>query len=75
MEANEMNDEPDHDECEHMHSWSITARLAALAPEICAGAPPELASLIAEARGLHPRMVRGEHEGDDGKESQPPQPR
>ena len=75
METDEMDDEQDHDECEHMHSWSITARLAALQPEICAGAPPELASLIAEARGLHPLMVRSVHESDDGHEAQSPQPR
>lgn len=72
MEANEMDDGPDHDDCEHMHSWSITARLAALSPEICAGAPAELASLIAEARALHPLMVRGEHERDEGDEAQTP---
>lgn len=38
------------------HAWSLTARLAAL-PVSTVGLPPEVATLIEEARSLHPTMA------------------
>ncbi len=60
MSEDERDVELDHDDGEHQHAWSITARLAALSPSSCAGVSSGLASLIEEARGLHPSMVRSE---------------
>lgn len=45
------------DQTEHEHSWSITSRIAALPPFSPPIACPRLASLIQEARELHPLMA------------------
>lgn len=45
------------DDQEFQHGWSISARLAALSPDVVAQLPLEVAGLVAEAQGLHPEVA------------------
>ena len=52
-------DELDDAEVDNMHAWSITARLAHIAPEELEQIPDQVAALIAEAKSLHPKVAEG----------------
>ncbi len=47
------------DDIDQMHAWSITARLAHLPDEQLGGLPEGIASLIREAKDLHPKVAEG----------------
>jgi hypothetical protein len=54
-----FSNEPTDIEVQQMHSWSISARLAALPPDYDDQVPSVIAQLISEAKSLHPEMSSG----------------
>lgn len=54
-----VSNEPTDIELQQMHSWSISARLAALPPDYNDQVPCVLAQLISEAKSLHLEMSAG----------------
>lgn len=62
----------DADDIDHMRAWSISCRLAAVPMDYLNQVPPEVASLIRQAKELHPRMAAGAAQRDARGEPCPP---
>ncbi|RTL35354.1 MAG: hypothetical protein EKK53_24660 [Burkholderiales bacterium] len=65
-------DELDFDDIDHMQAWSISCRLAAVPMNYLNQVPPEVASLVRQAKELHPQMAAGAAERDARGEPCPP---
>ena len=62
----------DADDIDHMRAWSISCRLAAVPMDYLNRVPPEVASLMRQAKELHPQMAAGAAERDARGEPCPP---
>lgn len=65
-------DDLDADDLDHMQAWSISCRLAAVPMDYLGRVPPEVASLIRQAKDLHPQMAAGATARDARGEPCPP---
>lgn len=65
-------DELDFDDIDHMQAWSISCRLAAVPMDYLDRVPPEVASLMRQAKELHPQMAAGAADRDARGEPCPP---